>query len=1161
MDKTIEKELVAKLVVLQMQYKSLYMLFAANPRLLINLERRILGLEFESTPNDDILIYWAKNTNIVRWIRTGKQFSQDGDINKSVQNLRKYFLLQHKDESEFPLSTETYFFENQTIQKESSAGKAIEELKEELSSPIYVPPSRLNTIASHPAIENYLRVLLVISEPLLHYAQNIDYSVEQSRNIAQRIPEELSIVEQLPHLRSEWRDLVNLVESQQAPIALFKLNPPTLLALETSISRKVNEGGFHIIHFTGHGMLEGILLEDEVGRGEIASTSDLVRIFGDQRSKLVILNTCDSKNPGNALIQAGVPAVIATNMPISDSEGALISKSLYSMLAGGQSIERSFKTAQLQIHKKFGPNSAEKIVLLGDGKQPLNLSTKQNSVPIIIRNEPPGNAPKKYIFVGRKKELVILGKMLGSNRTRLILITGIGGIGKSALASEAVRRFSWKFPGGIIWLNSGQKFKELHDAIINRFSLQSKRMTLANSEITEILKRNSCLIVIDDPDPKKEQDWGKLVEFLMSLDPYSGTKAIITTRSLIDDIGTIDGSATLPLSRGLNKKDSVMCLEFLAHQNSNKIFKNISAPNLEEFIQKIDGHPLTLEIFSSLNEQLGFEQASKIIGSLTGPAGEKIKRAISLPVDELSDNAKKVLMRLTLMPSNLSFRTINEICKEMDFEVDLCIEELVTTNFLQYTGEGYFLHPLITTILKTVEILSDDNDRMWNIDYYCNFVKQHSNNFSTIYQEYGNILASFKYAIQLKKLDFVINFAKFLVDFLQFKGNHSDSVFILREALIKTTLEPKTKMVLISSLGYAYLKKGEIKEARSNIKKSLEINIEKKECKEKAVALTHYGKFLYSTGEIEDAVKEYWKVLKLQEIIKDPIGRALTLIDIGHCYRLWGEYAQSIECLEKSRFILESHSEDRIPNVLFELSQWEYLKGDYSKANELLRHGLELGRKVGNTPTITHLLIGLGVLFRDQNDFANARLAFEESEQSAKSMEDLSLELEVLREIAHLFLVQEYYSDAKSYYRHSLELSQKLENPIVEAKILLGLADLNLRTNNINEVQNLLDRSIEILKERRIKIDLALALVVKGRLNYYQDKSDEAKKNWIDSIEHLKSIGSPFASEIENLANNKNKISKEDIIKFPLFPIPRQRYTVTKMQAQSTQKNSPYPNR
>lgn len=66
--------------------------------------------------------------------------------------------------------------------------------------------------------------------------------------------------------------------------------------------------------------------------------------------------------------------------------------------------------------------------------------------------EPPGNLPSSLTsFVGRARELGEVAQLL--DESRLVTLTGPGGIGKTRLAIEVARRQRSRFPGGTWWID------------------------------------------------------------------------------------------------------------------------------------------------------------------------------------------------------------------------------------------------------------------------------------------------------------------------------------------------------------------------------------------------------------------------------------------------------------------------------------------------------------------------------------------------------------------------------------------------------------------------------------------------------------------------------------------------------------------------------------
>src|SRR6266496_6585286 len=108
--------------------------------------------------------------------------------------------------------------------------------------------------------------------------------------------------------------------------------------------------------------------------------------------------------------------------------------------------------------------AADLPVLLGDGiQQTLCEPTRGRAM---IEREPivgvpsPSESGRFYgIFdsstqppSGRKALLAQTAQALLDGQ-KFIVLTGVGGIGKTALAAALARRLAWRFPGGVFWVN------------------------------------------------------------------------------------------------------------------------------------------------------------------------------------------------------------------------------------------------------------------------------------------------------------------------------------------------------------------------------------------------------------------------------------------------------------------------------------------------------------------------------------------------------------------------------------------------------------------------------------------------------------------------------------------------------------------------------------
>lgn len=96
-----------------------------------------------------------------------------------------------------------------------------------------------------------------------------------------------------------------------------------------------------VFHYGGHAGSEQIFLTDVA-----ANAAGLAQLLAAQPNlNLVFLNGCSTKAQVDLLLELGVPAVIATNVPVSDPGAKDFAGIFYQSLASEHSIEQAFKLA------------------------------------------------------------------------------------------------------------------------------------------------------------------------------------------------------------------------------------------------------------------------------------------------------------------------------------------------------------------------------------------------------------------------------------------------------------------------------------------------------------------------------------------------------------------------------------------------------------------------------------------------------------------------------------------------------------------------------------------------------------------------------------------------------------------------------------------------
>jgi hypothetical protein len=150
----------------------------------------------------------------------------------------------------------------------------------------------------------------------------------------------LDLEEELRSLESELRAVRH--RDKITFVARHAVRPDDLL-------RYVRDDQPNVIHFTGHGNPDGIVLRDEMGGDLQISGSTLERFLKGRGVDLVVLNSCFSKDQADA-IKGVVKAVVGTTDEVLDDAANRFTAGFYRGLGNGLSVKEAFRDGSDAVH-------------------------------------------------------------------------------------------------------------------------------------------------------------------------------------------------------------------------------------------------------------------------------------------------------------------------------------------------------------------------------------------------------------------------------------------------------------------------------------------------------------------------------------------------------------------------------------------------------------------------------------------------------------------------------------------------------------------------------------------------------------------------------------------------------------------------------------------
>ncbi|MFC4071991.1 CHAT domain-containing protein [Actinoplanes subglobosus] len=237
------------------------------------------------------------------------------------------------------------------------------------------------------------------------------------------------------------------------------------------LSRNYGAGHFDVLHLTGHATTNAgggppvFLVENEFGAPATATADQIAQAMQGRWPRLVFVSGCltaDAPEDGlfpsmsETLVQAGAPAVLGWALPVGDVSATDFAAALYRALADGLGLDQAVIEARRHLYQERSPYWH--LLRVYADRSPLApmvtpLNTEDREPPQVLAASQQFLDPQTQLsrvasraeFVGRRRViqrcLRALKQRAGtSDAVQGLLLAGMGGLGKSSLASRLLER-------------------------------------------------------------------------------------------------------------------------------------------------------------------------------------------------------------------------------------------------------------------------------------------------------------------------------------------------------------------------------------------------------------------------------------------------------------------------------------------------------------------------------------------------------------------------------------------------------------------------------------------------------------------------------------------------------------------------------------------------
>ena len=402
------------------------------------------------------------------------------------------------------------------------------------------------------------------------------------------------------------------------------------------ISAALRADQYHVLHLFGHGSSTGIELEDEDGNAVFTPAERMVAALraGRHVLPLVVLASCSGAAGGTAglaaaLVHHGADRVLAMHTSVTDTYATELGRHLYRTLtadpdvtvAAALAIARYDVEQLRQAHVRAAgtvlrPEAAIPTLLAAGPETPL-LDTAADLDPLRKFTAPPDGRGVRELplgeLIGRRTPLRAATAVLrGSpdDRERFgdwvgVALTGIGGIGKTALAGRILARAradGWTIVEHVGTWNPPALFTSLATAVDDP-ALETQLRDPAVDDtgklgyLLGLLQRERLLVLFDDfeqnltPDTRAFADPGFAELFAAVLENTRTGRILTTCRYPVPD--TADALLRLDLPPLTAAEQRRLYLRLPA-------LRELPAEDRQVVTRTIGGHPRLIEFLDVL---------------------------------------------------------------------------------------------------------------------------------------------------------------------------------------------------------------------------------------------------------------------------------------------------------------------------------------------------------------------------------------------------------------------------------------------------------------------------------------------------------------------------------------------------------------------------------
>jgi tetratricopeptide (TPR) repeat protein/tRNA A37 threonylcarbamoyladenosine biosynthesis protein TsaE len=651
-------------------------------------------------------------------------------------------------------------------------------------------------------------------------------------------------------------------------------------------------------------------------------------------------------------------------------------------------------------------------------------------------------------FVARRDEqgrdiVERLKEELSPQGNQLVTLAGPGGIGKTALAAEAVRALKGVFGSRIVWSSAEKRADFTLSTLLDQIATQlghDDLRRLADGEkmaqVHQLVASAPTLIVLDNFETISLKAKRNIQNWFESLQ----CSALFTSRH------TLSWTRNIPIAAMSREEAEDYLGRLIAETLDSHVF---SEDVRRRIYETAEANPHVMQwVVAQIDEA---QEPGAVLEELTRGEGDAAERVFgrSFNLEQVGDDGREALLVLSLfVPSatrealaaityfGTDSQRLNEALRNLRA---LWLIKGLDEN-RRFTIEG------LTRSLARARLKSDDRayklERRFR-EYFLEYARSHAQatteDFDALEAELGNILAALDSAFENEEWKTVSAIAGVLTDpvsnMLNVRGHWDESLRISESALqaARYADNPNERPRHLLNIATLHSNRGDFHQAQRLYEESLELSKRFDDQRDVAITLRQLGVLAQERGESVEAERLYRESLAIATTLGDKHNESAAVYQLATLAQAQGKFTDAQALYQQSLQIAKMLGDQRLIAIaLHGLGRHAQYQASPDVARNLYNESLHIQLNLGDQLGIAANMQWLGSVSLRTGDLMEAQRLFNESLAIYKRLGSQIGIAGVLSELGRLAEQQGDKVEARRLLNEAFDIFNKLRSPDAE---------------------------------------------------------------------------------------------------------------------------------